>query len=485
LTTLKEDWLSEALEAERRILHEWRTKDDTEFAEQHATYQMRRSKILPRKSFVRALLQFFEPSTVTVTAFDESYKLQRKATFRKVTMWDIRQKYGTEGDAIYYRRLWRAAFDRVQGNARWELVAILKTIIEDIRSEEKIRKILPSVGPERNPRLSRHELAEKRHHLEDLLLIQVGLVPPKRSAHSNHDRLQNLWKARRDRLSQCHSALYNTDRPAIQALLKFKQGARAQFDPLSVLAYSRNCNATDERDHVYAFLGLLHAGFRVDADYSLSNTIVHVLVRTAIRAIQYSETLEVLHHVHQGRDKRGPFLPSWVPDWTSRHRKDPLTAYIANATSATTAPRFNACNGTRAEANTRDRIDGNPQNTILQVRGLRVGVTRQETSNTTGSPDLRVWRVKGKAGHEGAQFAITSRPVVQDDEIWALFGVKMLVLLRPQGVDTYSFLGECVVVNGEPTGEEQNFADVMFGAAIRDADAPGHSEQGVRTICLV
>jgi hypothetical protein len=46
-----------------------------------------------------------------------------------------------------------------------------------------------------------------------------------------------------------------------------------QRNLLKLLHHSRNCTASDKRDHVYAFLSLANGSYSINIDYSMANTI--------------------------------------------------------------------------------------------------------------------------------------------------------------------------------------------------------------------
>ncbi|KAF1992388.1 hypothetical protein K402DRAFT_295268, partial [Aulographum hederae CBS 113979] len=83
-----------------------------------------------------------------------------------------------------------------------------------------------------------------------------------------------------------------------------------------LLLHSRNCRTSDDRDRVYAFLGLAEAGYRIMPDYSSANSIIATLVETAKCVIRFDQNLQLLHHATAARGFYSKQLPSWVPDWT-------------------------------------------------------------------------------------------------------------------------------------------------------------------------
>jgi hypothetical protein len=83
------------------------------------------------------------------------------------------------------------------------------------------------------------------------------------------------------------------------------------------------CQVTDQKDLVYAFLGLQH-GFHIQVDYSLTGEVV--FTNTAGAIITQTGNLALLGHIERdGNKKRRMLLPSWVPDWNVTTAIQPLS----------------------------------------------------------------------------------------------------------------------------------------------------------------
>ncbi|KAI1387159.1 heterokaryon incompatibility protein-domain-containing protein [Hypoxylon trugodes] len=83
-----------------------------------------------------------------------------------------------------------------------------------------------------------------------------------------------------------------------------------------LLAHLRDTNgrkASDDRDKVYALLGLLPYGLDIMADYHM--TVSDVFIRTVRNIIRVTRNLDVLVG-DLGRKNRND-LPSWIPDWSA------------------------------------------------------------------------------------------------------------------------------------------------------------------------
>jgi hypothetical protein len=101
--------------------------------------------------------------------------------------------------------------------------------------------------------------------------------------------------------------------------MKGKASQKKLFGLKELLQHSRQCQSSDPRDKIYAFLGLADQGYGIIPKYTLENTIVHVLIDTAERIITFEGNLDILEHVSEGREKLGTLLPSWVPDVSINH----------------------------------------------------------------------------------------------------------------------------------------------------------------------
>ncbi|KAF2111071.1 hypothetical protein BDV96DRAFT_650180 [Lophiotrema nucula] len=100
----------------------------------------------------------------------------------------------------------------------------------------------------------------------------------------------------------------------------FLRQRREELRLLELLERFRGYQATDDRDKVYAIIGLLSLKDRqrLVLDYSMSTADLYSSVARSI--ITQSGSLEVLSYAAKDRDGPGSLkmLPSWVPDWTQR-----------------------------------------------------------------------------------------------------------------------------------------------------------------------
>ncbi|KAF5596715.1 heterokaryon incompatibility het-6 [Fusarium pseudocircinatum] len=89
-------------------------------------------------------------------------------------------------------------------------------------------------------------------------------------------------------------------------------------DFLTLLGDTRNCNASDPRDKIFALLGLWKK--LVEPDYTLSPQAVYTgLASILITDESWKVVAQLLDMASHGRSMPG--LPSWVPDWSKKSQR--------------------------------------------------------------------------------------------------------------------------------------------------------------------
>lgn len=95
---------------------------------------------------------------------------------------------------------------------------------------------------------------------------------------------------------------------------KFAEGI--EQEPLQVLLRNRHSLATDERDHVFAFAGLItQRPIVVVADYTLKPE--RVFTQIAINILCRNRKLDILSAPRNLVISKVSSLPTWVPDWST------------------------------------------------------------------------------------------------------------------------------------------------------------------------
>ncbi|CZR59328.1 uncharacterized protein PAC_09220 [Phialocephala subalpina] len=100
----------------------------------------------------------------------------------------------------------------------------------------------------------------------------------------------------------------------LRELANYHYGSDALIS-LTILESSRLLHATIPQDHIFAFLGHPSLQGLIDADYTLSLSVIHL--RMAEKILLESQGLDLLCFVDNAQDDlvSSASLPSWVPQW--------------------------------------------------------------------------------------------------------------------------------------------------------------------------
>lgn len=112
--------------------------------------------------------------------------------------------------------------------------------------------------------------------------------------------------------------LWYSDQPVRQFyLMRASRLTTCTRDLLNLITLASTRKATDERDKIYAFLGLDdNATERLQADYTKS--VKEVFRDAALLLIRRNRVFNVLSHVNHNDGERlstNEYWPSWVPQW--------------------------------------------------------------------------------------------------------------------------------------------------------------------------
>jgi hypothetical protein len=273
----------------------------------------------------------------------------------------------------------------------------------------------------------------------------------------------------RDNIISLQEKFRQLDRSVIRSMIIGKQTFKRSLDLNSLLQHSRNCEASDSRDRVYTFLRLAHKGYDVIPNYKDENDIQEVLVETAKGIIQFDKSLDILQHVHRGRDELGSRLPSWVHDWTSRETQTSLDQH-----SCEEAGPFNALKGLPAS------VEFSSALAMTVIKTSRSGGIFLDYIEEA---DFELSDLDGVSSFltMGGNPVIGPKSARSDDEVWILYGSKKPVVLR-RNMNTdnvYRYLRSAFVYEKGTT----TFSPAMFGEIIEKMQQGALDKNRERAIC--
>ncbi|KAI4949400.1 hypothetical protein J4E91_005139 [Alternaria rosae] len=321
-----------------------------------------------------------------------------------------------------------------------------------IRAWDRYTTPVPPSNPEANVEdarlspISLHDASE---------IIEEEALPDRRDI--SRVRLGGQEIERRDKITRLQDEFRRLDRSALASIVKGKKDFRRHSDLMALLQHSRNCLASDSRDRIYAFIGLAEPGYNIIPNYEGTNKLEHVLIQTAKSIIRRDKSLRVLEHVHRGRANLGVRLPSWVPDWTSKE-----TMYGIDNHEWDKATPFNAGKDTNALHQFQSHAEDDLYE-YLNVKGVVVGeIERIEEPKFDHVSSLIL---------SGGAWVFGPRAAREGDEVWVMYGARRPAVLRNEGVDRYSYLGDAVICEDtEYTGHDA-FSAIMYGQLVEDVNS--------------
>jgi hypothetical protein len=217
--------------------------------------------------------------------------------------------------------------------------------------------------------------------------------------------------------------IFNSQQDRAGQCVGFVLDPNQDFDLISLLTHSRNCGASDERDHLYAFLGLAKDALGVNVDYSPQNDVVAVFTEFARRMMQRTDRLDIISFVDDRNDGQLG-LPSWVPDWScDRQRlRDPYLGGSAGSME----PRFLL---PQQGANVKFLDDGR----TMETSGIYIDLVSTTRNRFPPSIILGGKYERGFSNSTKGYQIWSTTNVSVGDQLWILYGAKFSVLLRPVG----------------------------------------------------
>jgi hypothetical protein len=215
----------------------------------------------------------------------------------------------------------------------------------------------------------------------------------------------------------------NSQQDSARQCVGFVLDPNQDFDLISLLTHSRNCGASDKRDHLYAFLGLAKDTLGINVDYSPQNDVVAVFTEFARRMIEKTDRLDIVSLVDDRNNEQLDF-PSWVPDWScdGQRLRDPYLGGTAGSMELGFSLPQHGANVKFLDDGRTMETSGNYIDLVSTTRNripLNISITGGYARGFSNST-------------KGYQFWSTANVSV-GDQLWILYGTKSPVLLRPFG----------------------------------------------------
>ncbi|KAG5820000.1 hypothetical protein H9Q74_009148 [Fusarium xylarioides] len=201
---------------------------------------------------------------------------------------------------------------------------------------------------------------------------------------------------------------------------------------LTLLEDTRNCNASDPRDKIFALLGLWKK--LVEPDYTLSPQAVYTgLASILITDENWKVVAQLLDMASHGRSMPG--LPSWVPDWSQKSQRSYQRKWGSSFP-------FGSPPKSQSKDNVRFRVHGQTGSLCILAAEIDIMVpylSRGFQSATDGTVTV-----------EAGCFKVSLAPEVlrrcePTDRIFRLSHYRFCLIIRKKAdSDAYIFIGLCV-----------------------------------------
>ncbi|KAF5563810.1 hypothetical protein FPHYL_5007 [Fusarium phyllophilum] len=228
----------------------------------------------------------------------------------------------------------------------------------------------------------------------------------------------------------------------VRNALRMKTRWSGSMEIKTLLSHSRSCKSSDDRDRVYAVLGLASPGYQIFPNYSKDISAEDVMIMTTRAIIEKEDSLSVLVPATRLIQGRNLDVPSWVVDWSSREASyadwgnvgwDRKNSITHESTQCKFETITNKTNQTRAH--------------ILWVYGTCITRIRRVT---------REWPFavfySAQERHEWSGQALIS--IGDGDELWILYGSRVPMVLRPY-LDGYQVISSANMMEPSPMSIEE------------------------------
>ncbi|KAG4285111.1 hypothetical protein FPRO06_06371 [Fusarium proliferatum] len=190
------------------------------------------------------------------------------------------------------------------------------------------------------------------------------------------------------------------------------------MDIRALLSHSRSCKSSDDRDRVYAMLGLASPGYNIFPDYSKEMNAVEVMTLTTRAIIEKEKSLEILVQATRLTKLRNLDVPSWVVDWSSTEDSDAdfmSRKLYGKSFIPYESPQYKFETITNTNSQTWH---------VLWVYGAWIEEIRRVTREWPFAAFDSGHGVSGRHGRALVSIAV-------GDEVWYLYGSRVPMVLRP------------------------------------------------------
>lgn len=291
------------------------------------------------------------------------------------------------------------------------------------------------------------------HHEDDIKNLKSSSAQrPIRNSSKSHRKSHRYSAAVTDLTveSPFSKRTSSTANESVNYILDAKMSWKGSSDLRTVVENLHRFSATDPRDLVFAFLGLISPGSGIEPDYSPDTTLHHVFISVAQSLIRKENKLDILEEALRSNGEYSFQLPGWVPDWTgAKSAVLQIPGYIK-----VQGGEFRASKDTDADAGFHVSKDDR-MNASLHVTGIQADVLAEIIQDFGDQLCFRSQRGRLILTSDSAQFL---------DTVWVLFGAGLVyVLRREEQTDCYALVSTAICLDEtKPTG----LSDIMYGELV-------------------
>ncbi|KAF5536611.1 hypothetical protein FMEXI_10210 [Fusarium mexicanum] len=225
--------------------------------------------------------------------------------------------------------------------------------------------------------------------------------------------------------------------------LRMKINCTGSMDLKDLLLHSRSCKSSDDRDRVYAMLGLASPGYDIVPDYSEDLSAGEVMILTTRAIIEKEDSLEILFRATRFVQSGNLDVPSWVVDWSSTEASGVQFGRNMHVYRPSSTPHESPERAFEVITNTKDKT----RTHILWVYGTFITKIR-----LVGA----VWPIAAFSSAQGWH-GKSLNSIADGDEVWFLQGLREAIVLRSY-LDGHQVISPALVMKGSSVYTEEGRA---------------------------